>query len=62
MMNNNPTKLPMIEDTKLKIDMGVKEINATQYKQTFGKLIYLNNSEPNIIYAINVVRRFMARP
>jgi ribosomal protein L5 len=52
----------MIEGTKLKIEMGKKEIDATQYKQAVGKLFYLTNSRPCTIYAINVVSRFMARP
>ncbi len=61
-MSSNPTKLPMIEGTKLETDMGEEEINATQYKQAIGKLIYLSNSKPNIVCVMNVVRRFMARP
>ncbi len=62
MMSSNPTKLPMIEGTKLEIDMGEEEINATQYRQAIGKLISLTNSRPCIFYVINVVSRFMARP
>ncbi len=62
MMSNNPTKLPMIEGTKLETDMGKEEIDATQYRQAIGKLIYLTNSKLDIVYAVNVVNRFMARP
>ncbi len=62
MMNSNPTKLSIIEGTKLKTNMGKEEINATQYRQVVGKLIYLTNSKPDIIYAVNVVNRFMVRP
>jgi len=42
--------------------MGEKEINVTQYRQMVGKLIYVTKSTPCIVYAINVVSRFMARP
>jgi ribosomal protein L5 len=62
MMNSNPTKLPMIEGTKLKTNMGEEEIDATQYRQVIGKLIYITNFRPCIIYVVNVVNRFMARP
>jgi ribosomal protein L5 len=62
MMSNNPTKLPMIEGTKLETNMGKEEIDATQYRQAIGKLIYLTNSKLDIVYAVNVVNRFMARP
>ncbi len=62
MMSSNPTKLPMIEGTKLEIDMGEEKIVATQYRQMVGKLIHLTNSRPCITYGINVVNRFMARP
>jgi hypothetical protein len=62
MMNSNPTKLSMIEGTKLKTNMEKEEINATQYRQVVGKLIYLTNSKLDIIYAVNVVNRFMVRP
>lgn len=62
MMSNNPTKIPMIESTKLETDMGEEEIDATLYRQAIGKLIYLTNSKPNIDYAVNVVNGFMARP
>jgi hypothetical protein len=61
-MSSNPTKLPMIEGTKLEIDMGKVNIDATQYRQGISKFIYLTNSIPCIIYVINVVNKFMARP
>jgi hypothetical protein len=62
MMSSDPTKLPMIESTELEIDMGEKEINATQYRQVVGKLLYLINFRLCIVYVVNVVNRFMARP
>jgi len=62
MMSSNPTKLPMIEGMKLETNMGKEEIDATKYRQVVGKLIYLTNSKLDIVYAVNVVSRFMAKP
>ncbi len=52
----------MIEGMKLETNMGKKEIDATKYRQVVGKLIYLTNSKLDIVYAVNVVSRFMAKP
>jgi len=62
MMSSNPIKLPMIEGTKLETNMGEEEIDATQYRQAIGKLIYITNFRPCIVYVVNVVNRFMTRP
>lgn len=52
----------MLKGTNLETNMGEQEIDAIEYKQVVGKLVYLTNFKPNIVYEINVVNRFMARP
>jgi hypothetical protein len=32
-MSSNPTKLPTVENTNLKTNMGEEQIGTTQYKQ-----------------------------
>ena len=58
--NSSPT--PMLEGTKLKIDMEQPYVDAKLYQRMVGKLIYLTQSRPDIAYSVSIVSRYMNRP
>ena len=46
----NPSPTPMLEGTKLKINMEQPYVDAKLYQRMVGKLIYCTQCGPNIAY------------
>jgi hypothetical protein len=58
----NPTETPIPLGTKLsKKDEG-PTVDSTLYKSLVGSLLYLTTTRPDIMYAANLVSRFMESP
>lgn len=62
MDKSKPVTTPMALNEKLKQDDGVEKADAKLYRRLVGSLIYLNNTRPDIIHAVNVVSRYMQEP
>jgi hypothetical protein len=46
----NPTSIPLLKDLKLRRVLNVKLFNASIYCRLVGKLIYLFNNQPNLLF------------
>jgi hypothetical protein len=42
--------------------MGENRVNSTLYKQMVGKLIYLTNTRPDILFIVGIVSYYMLKP
>lgn len=60
MSNYNPSFIPMVEKTKLQIDMNSPLVDPTFYKQIVRKL-YLTNTRLDIMYVVGVVSCFITQ-
>uniref|UniRef100_A0A7I4C0F9 Reverse transcriptase Ty1/copia-type domain-containing protein n=2 Tax=Physcomitrium patens TaxID=3218 RepID=A0A7I4C0F9_PHYPA len=58
----NPSHIPLNERLKLTKDMGTENTDATQYRSMVGKLIFLTNIRPEIVFAVHCVAKFMQTP
>jgi hypothetical protein len=58
----NPTKTPIPLGTKLSKKYEGPTVDSTLYNSLVGNLLYLTTTRPNIIYAANLVSRFMESP
>jgi hypothetical protein len=58
----NPTKTPIPLGTKLSKKYEGPTVDSTLYKSLVGNLLYLTTTRLNIIYAANLVSRFMESP
>jgi hypothetical protein len=62
MENSNAVCSPMVTGTKLsKHDTGNK-VDPTQFKQIIGSLMYLTATRPDLMFAVNMIARFMEHP
>ncbi|XP_014624146.1 secreted RxLR effector protein 161-like [Glycine max] len=62
MQDCKPLVTPMAMNEKLSKDDGQNKVDATVYISLVGSLIYLTNSRPDIVHAVNIVSRFMSNP
>ena len=62
MNNSNATKTPMVPGVKLTKDEAGIRVDATQYKQMIGSLMYLTVSRPDLMYVMSLVSRYMETP
>jgi hypothetical protein len=58
----NPAKTPIAKGIKLSNDMGEDIVDSTMYKQMVGKLIYLTNTRPNILFDVGIISHYMSKP
>jgi hypothetical protein len=62
MENSNAVCSHMVTGTKLsKHDTGNK-VDPTQFKQIIGSLMYLTATRPDLMFAVNMIARFMEHP
>jgi hypothetical protein len=58
----NPVKNPVVPGFKLGKDEDGTSVDATNYKQMVGSLMYLNATRPDLAYVLSLISRFMERP
>ncbi len=58
----NSTKVPMVEGTRLIVDMNERKVDATTYKKMVGKLIYLVNTKLDFRIWLSVMNQLLAEP
>jgi hypothetical protein len=62
MTNSNAVCSPIVTGTKLsKHDKG-NEVDPTQFKQIVGSLMYLTATRPDLMFAVNMIARYMEHP
>lgn len=62
MERSNSVKNPIVPGFKLMRDEGGVRVDATQYKQMVGSLMYLTATRPDLMYVMILVSRYMERP
>ncbi|KAF2304474.1 hypothetical protein GH714_031884 [Hevea brasiliensis] len=62
MENYNPVSNPIVPGQKLSRDEGGESVDATQFKQNGGSLMYLTASRPDLMFVVSFISRFMANP
>eukprot|EP00253_Pinus_taeda_P017076 PITA_17076 len=62
MQNNKPAPTPTVMGLKLSKEDCCNNINPTLYKSMIGSLMYLTATRSDIMYAVNLVSRFMQTP
>jgi hypothetical protein len=62
MQDCRPMSTPMVTNRK-KIDASKSDaVDHTLYRQFIGSLMYLDNTTPNICFAVNTLSQFMVEP
>jgi transposase InsO family protein len=54
--------VPMDPGTRLSSDMGAELVDPTYYRMCVGKLLHLQNTRPDIAFAVGLLSRFMTSP
>ncbi|CAL8156633.1 unnamed protein product [Prunus armeniaca] len=58
----NSVKNPIVPGSKLTREGGGKKVDATQFKQLVGSLMYLTATRPDLMYSVCLISRYMADP
>ncbi len=61
MMECNPSKTPLPQNLKLRMDMNSSPINLQLYQWMVDKLVFLANTRWDIVYILNLVSCFMTQ-
>ena len=62
MQDCNAIKNPIVPGTKLSRNDAGTKVDATQFIQVVGSLMYLTATRPNLMYGVSLISRFMANP
>ncbi|XP_068311223.1 uncharacterized mitochondrial protein AtMg00810-like [Pyrus communis] len=62
MENCNPVGTPTKPGLKLTSDLDGERVDSTYFKQIVGSLMYLIATQPDIMYAVCLISRYMERP
>lgn len=62
MVGNKPRKLPMQTKLKLSPDKRVPLQDYQPYQRLLGKLIYLNVTRSDIVFAVHILTQYMQAP
>ena len=62
MEQSNAVKNPIVPGCKLTKGADDSNVNATEYKQLVGSLLYLTATRPDLMYTVCLVSRFMEKP
>ena len=57
-----PAPYPFQSGINLSVTCTTPEVDATLYRQIFGKLLYLTHTRPDLSFAVGLVARFMHQP
>ena len=58
----NAVKNPIVPGTKLSKNEARNQVDATQFKQVVGSLMYLDATRPDLMYGVSLISKFMANP
>ncbi|KAK9697999.1 hypothetical protein RND81_08G075800 [Saponaria officinalis] len=61
MENCKPVSTPLVLNEKLSKDDGSKEVDLKQYRSLVGSLLYLTATRPDLMFATNLLSRFMSK-
>ena len=53
---------PLEQNENLYNEDATKEEDGTLYRQLVGSLNYLTTTKPDIVYSVNILSQFMAKP
>ena len=62
MMDCKAMITPMASNLKLLSDASLESVGATMYRQMIGSLMYLTNTRPDILFAMNTLSQFFTDP
>nr|GFD54973.1 uncharacterized mitochondrial protein AtMg00810-like [Tanacetum cinerariifolium] len=62
MENCDTVPTPMVEQAKLKLDLGEKPVDHTDYRSMIESLMYVTLSRPDIMFATCMCARCQANP
>jgi hypothetical protein len=62
MDKSNSVCSPIVTGTKLSKNDKSDEVDSTQFKQMVGSLMYLTATRPDLMFAVNLIARFMEHP
>lgn len=62
MENSKPVQSPIAPGNKLYKEGNRKVVDATNYKQMVGSLIYLTATRPDLMFAVCLISRYMEKP
>jgi hypothetical protein len=62
MEKSNAVCSPIVTGTKLSKNDKSDEVDPTQFKQMVGSLMYLTATRPDLMFAVNLIARFMEHP
>lgn len=60
--NSSPVHTPLEFNVKYRKNEGELLSDSTIYRRTFGSLVYLTSTRPDISHAVNLVSEFMTTP
>ncbi|XP_070662188.1 secreted RxLR effector protein 161-like [Malus domestica] len=62
MGNCNPVHNPIVPGTKLTKDLIGEKVDSTYYKQIVGSLMYLTTTQPDTMFVVSLISRFIEGP
>lgn len=62
MQGYKSVSIPMSQGTKLQVNEVFEATNAIVYRSLIWKLLYLTHTRPDIVFAVNLLLRFMTNP
>ena len=62
MDRSNPVYNPIVPRCKLSKDEDGMKVDSTFYKQVVGSLIYLTATQPDVMFVVSLISRYMANP
>lgn len=62
MMGCRPSSFPMEQNLKLDKREDEARVDESQYRRLVGRLLYLQATRPDIVYAVNVLSQFVGDP
>ncbi|KAM1172663.1 hypothetical protein ACFX2G_023223 [Malus domestica] len=62
MSNCNPVQNPIVSGFKITRNVEEERFDSTYYKQIFRSLMYLSATQPNMMYVVSLLSRFMEEP
>jgi len=62
MIESNSVRNPMVPGTILSKDDAGAPVDATKFKQAVGSLMYLKVTQPDLMFGVSLINRYMANP